>query len=585
MFIRNVSIRNYRGIRQLDWSPASRFSLLIGPGDSCKTSILDAIALAMSPRWGHSFADSDFFQCAVEEPIAIEVTVSHLDPDLLRESTFGLFMRGVDAAGMIHDDPADEHDVVLTIRLTIDETLEPAWTVIKDANDEGKPISAANRARAPALLLSDAEHHLRWTQGSALAYLTTGGDISGVRNVAHRAARSAVFDAPDEELSAAAESAAAHARQAGASKFSAPRAGLDPVTSRGAGLVLHDGAVPARQLGKGSQRLTGLALQMALADNSSCVLADEIESGLEPHRLTAVLARLRSHSTSHGQAILTTHSPVAVTNVEITDVCVVRRADDGHVTVREVPSEVDDADDLPQRTARSIPSALLARRIVLCEGKTEVGLLSALAEVWDFSSDHPLSVNGSVFAVGGGPDTPRKAELLANLGYAVALLADDDLTGGDYRAFHDGVAAASKAGVGVHLWPAGDAVEHQLFSALPLAQALVNLYVDQSGDPEAAAISMRTGLAAKLQVDTNLISGTTIEEWSAGLDRPAAELLRPLADMACKKKWFKNETWGRLVGTALVESATSLDADGPLVTTLNVIRDFCYQPADLDADS
>lgn len=586
MFIRHVSIRNYRGIRQLDWAPTSRFALLIGSGDSCKTSILEAVALALSPRWGHSFADSDFYDCSVDETISIEVTVSHLDPELIRESTFGLFMRGIDASGAIHDDPADDHDVALTIRFTVDETLEPAWTVVKNALEDGKPISAANRARAPALLLSDAQQHLRWTQGSALAHLTAGGDVSTVRRVAHRAARSAVFDSPDAELSAAAESAAAHARQAGASKFAAPRPGLDPAGLRGAGLILHDGAVPAHQLGRGSQRLTGLALQMALADSSSCVLADEIEAGLEPHRLAAVLARLRTHSASGaGQAILTTHSPVAVAAVDITEVCVVRRSDDGLVAVQEVPRGLDDARDLPQRTARSIPSALLGRRVVLCEGKTEVGLLSALAEVWDYTSDHPISLHGSVFAIGGGPDTPRRAHLLASLGYPVAVLADDDLQAGERKAFHDAVVDAAQVGVQVHLWPEGDAVEHQLFANVPFAQTLVDLYLSESGDPETTAVSVRAALAARLEVEENLMSETSIVAWAAQLDRPVAELLRPLADVACKKKWFKNETMGRCVGWALAECADDLDSTGPLVANLSAIREFCYPPADFNADT
>ena len=44
-------IRNFRGIRELDWHVDGTILCLVGPGDSTKTTILDAIELAMTPQW------------------------------------------------------------------------------------------------------------------------------------------------------------------------------------------------------------------------------------------------------------------------------------------------------------------------------------------------------------------------------------------------------------------------------------------------------------------------------------------------------------------------------------------------------
>jgi predicted ATP-dependent endonuclease of OLD family len=38
-----VEIRNFRGIREFNWAPGAAINCLIGPGDSTKTTILNAI--------------------------------------------------------------------------------------------------------------------------------------------------------------------------------------------------------------------------------------------------------------------------------------------------------------------------------------------------------------------------------------------------------------------------------------------------------------------------------------------------------------------------------------------------------------
>ncbi len=49
--IRHLNIRNFRGIQTLDWHVDGRVICLVGPGDSAKTTVLEAIELALLPRW------------------------------------------------------------------------------------------------------------------------------------------------------------------------------------------------------------------------------------------------------------------------------------------------------------------------------------------------------------------------------------------------------------------------------------------------------------------------------------------------------------------------------------------------------
>ncbi len=61
MRIKHVEIRNFRGIKSLCWTVKKDFNCIIGPGDTCKTTILSALDYALSLRSGMFFNDSDFF--------------------------------------------------------------------------------------------------------------------------------------------------------------------------------------------------------------------------------------------------------------------------------------------------------------------------------------------------------------------------------------------------------------------------------------------------------------------------------------------------------------------------------------------
>ena len=49
MHLKQVSVKGFRGIRCLDWTVKGTIIGLVGPGDSTKTTILDAIEYALSP--------------------------------------------------------------------------------------------------------------------------------------------------------------------------------------------------------------------------------------------------------------------------------------------------------------------------------------------------------------------------------------------------------------------------------------------------------------------------------------------------------------------------------------------------------
>ena len=56
--IRVVEISNFRAIKELKWLPDAGINCLIGPGDSGKSSILEAIDLCLGARRSVTFSDA-----------------------------------------------------------------------------------------------------------------------------------------------------------------------------------------------------------------------------------------------------------------------------------------------------------------------------------------------------------------------------------------------------------------------------------------------------------------------------------------------------------------------------------------------
>ena len=104
--IRKIEISNFRGIQKLVWYPSPGISCLIGPGDSGKSTILDAIDLCIGARRNVKFTDADFYRLNVETPITIAVTIGELEDSLKSIDAYGLYLRGFDkTTGDVEDEP------------------------------------------------------------------------------------------------------------------------------------------------------------------------------------------------------------------------------------------------------------------------------------------------------------------------------------------------------------------------------------------------------------------------------------------------------------------------------------------------
>src|ERR1043165_4862235 len=80
MRLRRLEIENFRGVKSLDWRHIADTAALVGPGDSGKSTILDAIERVLSPKWNVPFDDTDFWDVHTDAPIVVRATIADLAP-------------------------------------------------------------------------------------------------------------------------------------------------------------------------------------------------------------------------------------------------------------------------------------------------------------------------------------------------------------------------------------------------------------------------------------------------------------------------------------------------------------------------
>lgn len=579
MKIRHLSIRNFRGIRALDWYvPEIPTICFIGHGDATKSTILDAIELALSPRWNIQFVDTDFYNDDTSKPVGITVTVGHLSDKLVAK--FGEHLRGWSRERGIVDEPENGTELVLSVHLQVTASLEPTWVTFteKTTEAEQRRTSASDRERIGVTRLGPyIDRHLAWGYGSALSRLT--GDLENVSAVlasANREARGIIAKSDLPVL----EDAAKRAQEA-ASKFGVRpttgsyHPGLDVQYSRmGVGLLaLHDGAVPTRQAGLGTRRLLALALQRDSVPGGAILLIDEVESGLEPYRLRHLVRELRplapnvetNEDIEPPQIFMTTHSPVVITELEHNEIYVVESIG-GETTVKSVDKEV-------QEVCKFAPEALLGRKILVCEGGTEVSMMRAFDLVWAAEpGGFPFAYLGVVpitHEKGGGESSPRLAFKLANLVYEVMYWGDSDCP------LKPSEQKLREAGVQVVLWADKCSLEVRLCRDLSWdgLQRLLELAVELRGEHNILReVSHHLG---------EEVTSAIINDWYSTSVTITETQIRQAIGKAAEGKgkgrrgWFKREGEGEVLGKLVAKDLPNIP-NTDLAIKLDRIREWVY---------
>ncbi len=538
--IRQLKIRRFRGVGRLEWAPGTGINGLIGPGDSGKSTVLDAIDLVLSARRSATFTDADFHGLDTTQEIQIEATIGDLPASLLELDRYGMFHRGWDSDFGVSDEPEAGGEIVISVRLTVGADLDPKWTLYSEraeAEEALRDLPFAERVRlAPTRLGAFAGHHLAWGPRSVLNRIAEVRPAAGAALAdAARQARAAFGDAAAAEVADTIDMVRDVAGQVGVAGAEEAEALLDAHgVSFGAGsIALHDGnGVPLRNLGLGSSRLLVAGLQ-ALAGNSSPItLVDELEHGLEPFRIIRLLHQLGAKDAEPPrQVFVTTHSPVVVRELSAQQLWRARR-DPAAPNLSLIKLGRNPAD---QGTLRTCADAFLAPSVLVCEGATEVGLIRGLDLYWADQGERPMGSCGVAIADGTGSNMLQRALAFAQAGYRTALWHDSDkeLDAGELLALH-------AAGVTRFFWDEPYTTEMQIFASIAdgAVGPLVDLARDWNGEESVNAQIHARNADIDLAFDNPF--GFTPEERAV------------LGGAATKGKWYKTVSYAETVGREVI---------------------------------
>lgn len=569
--IRKVEICHFRGIECLLWYPRPGINCLVGPGDSGKSTVLDAIDLCLGARRNVSFTDIDFHQLNVDTPITISVTVGDLDEGLKDLDAYGLYVGGFHAKDRrLEGEPGRDLETVLTIRLTVESDLEPSWALVSERASElgqTRNLRWADRARlAPTRIGALAGYHLSWRRGSILNRVSSERvETSGALANAARRARVTFGDAVKGELEETLGIVKDTAQELGVSIGESIMATLDAdsVSFSSGTISLHqDAGVPLRALGTGSTRLLIAGLHRKSAEESAIVLVDELEYGLEPQRIVRFLGSLDAKkSNSPLQVFMTTHSPVALRELSGNQLLITRPGSTKHQLLAAGVS------DPIQKALRLYPDAFLAKTIIACEGASEVGFVRGIDLHRTGKGGIAIAAQGValVDCGGGSSDNPfERAKAFLSLGYRVAVFRDNDKepTKGVESEFSDN-------GGRVFTWEKGNALEDALFMSMSdeavgkLLDRAVQIHGSELIDEHIKSASGNT-------LD---LAGIRVEGLADGYSVATRQCLSKAAQFK-RKGWFKSVTWMEDVANDIV-APNLAGAKSGFIAIVDAIFEWC----------
>lgn len=583
MNIRKLEIRNFRGIKQLEWflPKEQKLFVLIGPGDSGKSTILEAIHWLLGAQWNIPVSDTDFFGLNSAEPIRIEAVIGDVPDSLKTDFHFGFALRGLNAEGKVYSEPEDGLEEVLVVRLTIDAQLEPIWEVVHGDGETTRLKQSQRRLFSTFKVDDRTDSQLRWTRSSALGRLSAENGAD--RKALHRAslaARQALIDNTEQELKNLVKQVQVMVNNIGGGVFQDMKPGLDTSrSSLGATLALYEAEIPLTNFGLGTRRLTSLAIQQFAAAKRAVAVIDELESGLEPHRAVRLLSYFLDDE-RYSQVFITTHSPIVVEQTQVESLVVVSTEKSNCITRLESLGE-----DI-QGLRRSRPSSFLARKIVVVEGATEYGFLMRCIEHWDKERRMNLETSSAgegvaILDAQGGSNVVKYMSKLTSLGYNAIGLVDNDVDA-DRKAVQDGI----QKGLQIEHWDEGKCIESQVCKSLSeteLAEFIKCAEPIRGDEKTLLADLNRNGLPEECTtIDTRNWQqfGVSLNEAREYVSSAATDKRFKGHNKEGKRAWFKTVDNGKTLADWVITNLESENLSGVRLR-LEKIREFIYSSPDM----
>lgn len=423
--IRKLTIERFRGIKKLIWNPEPGVNVILGGGDVGKTTILDAIALLLSPTNTMILSDADYWNREVGKGFCIEAVMSLPDTCGISHQTKNAWpwewdgkearLPKVDGVPGASGGVACESVYRLRVRGT--EEFDLAFEVLQP-DDTADHFSVAVRRKIGVIRLGGDDRNdrdLRLVQGSALERLLSDKTLRS--RVGQKIAKEGDVN---EELKEDAKQKLLNLDES--FKQQKLPNGLSLGLTGGQGLSLNaligltatkdEVKLPLASWGAGTRRLAALEIAAADQADNPITVVDEVERGLEPYRQRKLMADLQK---AGSQVFLTTHSTVALHSASAASFWYL----DAQGTVGQLPASI-------SSHLKHDPEAFLARITIVAEGKTEVGFVGYLLE--RAISRDLLSLGVWITDGGGNEKTLQLLKGLTESGLQFSGFADNERT-------------------------------------------------------------------------------------------------------------------------------------------------------------
>lgn len=396
--VQRLIIERFRGIKSLTWYPKPNLNLILGGGDVGKSTILEAVALLLSPTNTTVLTDSDYFQRNVDGGFLIEAVMSLPAGTGIHQQTKMSWPWEWDGKQPVqpgHDENSEApppREMVYRLRVQGTSELDLNYEIFQPNGSVDNLNVGLRRAIGLVRLGGDDrnDRDLRLVQGSALDRLLAD---KGVRA---RLGQQLAAENISSHLSQDAKEKLATLDTTFEVRALPSELGLGLTGGQGFSLGALVGltstkdevALPMASWGAGTRRLAALAIAASLQGGRPITVVDEVERGLEPYRQRSLINEL-AHSGS--QVFLTTHSAAAIS-----------AAKDASLWYVDSLSRIGALDRAKVgRHQETDPETLLARLTIAAEGKTEMGFSKFLL---DRAIKVPLLDHGVCLTYGAGND-------------------------------------------------------------------------------------------------------------------------------------------------------------------------------------
>lgn len=291
-------------------------------------------------------------------------------------------------------------------------------------------------------------------------------------------------------------------------------------------------------------------IQLATAKNGGITLIDEIEQGLEPDRVKKLVNLIKTTAiNTNSQIFITTHSNNVITELGADNIFIIRRdSKEGIQTAKEVSIELNNV-------VRACSEAFFARKVIVCEGKTEVGICRAMESYLGEIDNHVMSYYGCVAIEGNGSTFAKYSKSFKDLGFEILTFCDSD------RDCSPSKDELSNNGIELCDCEEGNSIEKQVFKDLPYStiKEIVDYVIKEKYDSD------ENSFIASAKANNTAFPDNWKEYDDNGLVR------KTLANLSAVKEWFKRIDRGEELGKIIFRYFKNLSDETHLKQQLNQI--------------